>query len=522
MKVALAQIKGFLGDFKETRKEIIRLMESAGGKADFILFPEGGLFGYPPTDFLNHRSFLKRQDREIREIQKRVPPSLGVLLGAFVSRKDKLFNGAFLLRKGKPPLLFKKEFLANGDVFRESRYFSPGSVKDNFFLWRKKRIQILICEDIFQNPRFPKPDALFCLNSSPYIANKFKLRLKAVESLIRQYKCPAVYVNRVGGQGEVIFDGASFALSSTGKIQAQCAFFKPDLQISRLDSPLKGRKALKKPSLQEQREQALILGLKDFFAQTEFEKAHLGLSGGMDSALVCCLAVKALGAENVTGIFLPGPFTTHLSYKLSKEVAGLLGVSFQEHDISSLHKLFLKNLFPKQSPKNSVTAQNIQARIRSLILTAFGNERKSLLLGTGNKSELACGYSTLYGDLCGGLLPIGDLYKTEVYDLARFINKTDTVFPPALLRRAPSAELKPRQKDSDDLPPYTTLDPILKKLLKGANPQSSTEKVIFSKTHLHEFKRKQAPPILKISENSFGEEWNFPIAHKFPLQKTHN
>lgn len=514
MNIALAQIKGFLGDFKETRNQILQQIENTAGKADFLLFPEGGLFGYPPTDFIKNPSFLKKQNQEIKKIQGKIPKGLSVLLGGFFSEKQHLYNGAVLLRKEKSPVFFKKEFLSNEDVFRESRYFTCGSLIKNHFQWKNKRIQILICEDIFHNPQFPKPDVLFCLNSSPYTENKSKQRLRVIKQLTRKHKCPVIYVNRVGGQGSLIFDGGSFVLNPTGILKTQCRFFEPDFQIVSLFSQSRKTQI---PQKENPKEKALILGLQDFCKQTGFKKVHLGLSGGMDSALVCYLAVQAMGAENVKGLFLPGPFTTNLSQHLVQQLAKTLKISLIEQNISPIYKMMLKNLFSNQSSKNSLTKQNLQARIRTLVLMAFGNETKSLLLGTGNKSELACGYSTLYGDLCGGLLPIGDLYKTEIYELAQTINKNQPVFPKKLLLRAPSAELSPGQKDSDDLPPYKILDPILKKLLNNKTPSSAMEKDIFSQVFSNEFKRKQAPPILKMSETSFGEEWKFPIAHKFSI-----
>ena len=516
MNVALAQIKGFLGDFRETRKRMLQLIDSAHGKADFILFPEGGLFGYPPTDFIRNPNFINKQNQEIKKIQSRIPKNLNVLLGGFFSEGSDIFNGALLLQKGKPPLFFKKEFLSNGDVFRESRYFARGSLEKNFFQWKGTRIQILICEDIFQNPQFSKPDVLFCLNSSPYTENKPRQRLRILKGLSRKHKCPAVYVNRVGGQNGLIFDGGSFAVSATGALKKQCRIFEPDFQIISLLS--QNRKALSTPlpPLQEQKEKALVLGLQDFCRQTGFKKVHLGLSGGMDSALVCYLAVQAMGAKNVTGLFLPGPYTISQSFKIVKSLQKTIGFSLKELSITSLYRKSVKEFFSSKLPL-SVTDQNLQARLRMLCLMAHSNENQSLLLGTSNKSEMATGYATLYGDLSGGLMPIGDLLKTEVYKLCRAINKKHPIFSKELLSRPPSAELKPHQTDQQDLPDYKTLDLIIKHLMNHKSPRSDVEKAIEKKLRASEFKRKQAPPILKISESSFGEEWKFPIAHRFPI-----
>ena len=331
-------------------------------------------------------------------------------------------------------------------------------------------------------------------------------------------------MNRLGAQDSLIFDGGSFALNSQGEVIWQGAFFKTDfkiLRISKKDRLKKTRKQNKKTkhflNLQEQREQALILGIKDFFFQTGFSKAILGLSGGMDSALVAYLAVQALGRHNVTAYFLPGPYTQDISFKMVQQLEEFLKIQKIEKNITPLFETFSSWLFDKKSCSNPITLQNIQARLRALVLMSLANESSSLLLATGNKSEIATGYSTLYGDLAGALCPIGDLLKTQVYDLARFINKKTQVFPKPLFLREPSAELAPKQKDRDDLPSYDKLDPLLEKIFKNQNLLSSKEKKWARRIQNQEFKRAQAPPILKVSERDLGESWRKPIAHKFSI-----
>ena len=542
MKIAIAQMKGFLGDFEENRKKASSFIEKAANKADLLLFPEGGLFGYPPRDLLFHGRLIERQNREIAILSQQLPPAPALLFPAFARTERGLQNGVFLLEKSKKTRFFAKEFLPDQGVFYESRYFAPGKALNNTFTKKGKKIQILICEDLWRAKGLKKPDILLCLNSSPYTDKKQNSRLKKMRELARKYKCSAFYVNRAGGQDELIFDGGSFILNEKGELKWQGAFFAPDFTIFELESRKKGAKTAKnKPAktaisrpflpLQEQKKRAIILGIQDFFAQTGFSKALMGLSGGIDSALAACLAAEALGPENVHGLFLPGPWTRKISFRAAKKTAKNLGMRLTEKDITPLWKTALKFLASPGSPpgpppgsppgpQNPLTSQNLQSRIRTLILMAESNESGSLLLGTGNKSELAVGYSSLYGDLSGGLLPIGDLWKTEVYQLAQHINKSQLinkkkpVFPEEALLRAPSAELAPRQKDSDDLLPYSELDPFLRRALLGGAPQTPGERKMAILLENSEFKRKQAPPILKISELAFGEGRRIPIARK--------
>ena len=522
MKIAIAQTQFLLGDFDQNCQKVLEILKNTKNKADLIAFPEGGLWGYPPKDFLYQDRYYKIQKRKLNFINKHLPKDLGLLMPAFVKTKDKIQNGVFLFEKGKPPLFFAKEFLPDQGVFFESRYFEKGETKKNFFYWKKKKIQVLICEDLWQVSSMENPDLLISLNASPYTDQKQKKRLKKMKEITKKYNCPAVYLNCVGAQDSLIFDGGSFVLNSHGEFLWQGEFFKPDFKILNISTKDQFKKKKNKRikaflNLQEQREQALVLGIRSFFFQTGFSKAHLGLSGGMDSALVAYLAVKALGRDNVKACFLPGPYTQKLSYSLVKKIAGNLKIQLIEKNITPIFNIFSDWFFEKKACSNPLTTQNMQARIRTLFLMALANESSSLLLGTGNKSEMATGYSTLYGDMAGAICPIGDLLKTQVYDLALFINKKTRVFPKALVLREPSAELAPKQKDRDELPPYARLDILLENIFKNLDPKSQEEKNIVKRIQRQEFKRKQTPPILKVSEFDIGESWKKPIAHSFPV-----
>ena len=522
MKIAIAQTNFFLGDFEENCQKALAILKKAKkAKSDLLIFPEGGLWAYPPKDFLYQDKHFKIQDKKLQLIKSQIPENLGLLIPAFIKNKDYLQNGAYFYEKNKQPLFFAKEFLPDQTVFFESRYFQKGKAKKNFFYWKQKKIQILICEDLWHNPDIQKPDLLISLNASPYTNQKQKNRLKKTTELVKKYHCPAVYLNCVGAQDNLIFDGGSFALNHKGQPLWQGDFFKPDFKILNVFKKQfpKIKKAQKASFLQseEHKKQALILGIKSFFSQTGFSKAHLGLSGGIDSALVAYLATQALGKQNVKAYFLPGPYTQKISHTLVKKIAENLNISLIEKNITPVFYTFSDWLFGKKGSSNSLTKQNLQARIRALFLMAVSNETASLLLATGNKSEIATGYSTLYGDMAGALCPIGDLLKTEVYKLTRYINKKSKIFPQALLKRAPSAELAPKQKDEDELLPYDKLDKFLEVLLQNKSLNTAEGKKLLQRIQSQEFKRKQAPPILKVSESDLGESRRKPIAHRFPI-----
>ena len=523
MNIAIAQARLPLGDFSANSLKVLDVLKKAGDQADLIVFPEGGIWGYPPKDFLWHDHFFALQEEKFKLIQKRLKAHL--LLPSFAKIKGRLQNGAFLFEKGGPKRFFAKEFLPDQGVFFESRYFAKGRVRDNFFIHKGKKIQILICEDMWQTHTAFKADLLIVANASPYTEAKPKARLESLRKLAQKSSCPALYVNRIGAQDGLIFDGGSFALDQKGRPIWQGAFFEPDFKIVNFFEAKKTAKASAGPSQTQktsflrheaQIEKALVLGIREFFLQAGFSKAVLGLSGGIDSALTAYLAVRALGNQKVSAWFLPGPYTRPLSQDLARQTALNLKIPLREKSISPFFESSSQSLAPKGKWRNPLSLQNLQSRIRALILLAQADESGALLLSTANKSELAVGYSTLYGDLAGALGPIGDVFKTDVYALSRFINKRDGVFPKALFSREPTAELCPGQKDKDDLPPYSRLDPILKRLLRGKKPLSTEERRLSLRIKTREFKRAQAPPILKVSDFDLGESWRRPIVGKFP------
>ena len=353
-----------------------------------------------------------------------------------------------------------------------------------------------------------KPNLIISVNSSPFSLQKDQKRKQVSKQWAKKYQCPFIYLNSVGGQEELIFDGGSFILNKTGKLLHQSPFFQENISYFSFQKKMKFTGKKDNSSKLEKMIEALTFGMSEFIRKNGFKKVHLGLSGGVDSALVAFLACKALGAKKVNLFFLPGPFTSSLSEKCAHQLAKQLKCPLIFQSIESFYFHFLKS---KNFNKDflDITKQNIQARLRNLYLMTYANNHpESLLLGTSNKSELAVGYSTLYGDLTGGLLPIGDIFKTEVYSLARYLKA-----PFSILNRFPSAELKKNQKDEDDLPPYKVLDPILKKLIeKEEDPANLFEKKIFKWIIKSEFKRRQSPPILKIKNRSFDRGWRLPLS----------
>ncbi len=540
MRIALAQINAVIGDFEGNKAKILDYVRrSFERRCDLVVFPEAALFGYHPVDLLERPSLVAEQERHLKEIHKLTPKGMAVLVGAFMrntSGKGKGFwNAAVFLEKGKKPKIFAKQLLPTYDVFDESRHIEPGRVADNILKFKGKKILVTICEDIWGWKRKDNPffstygrnpledvkssglDLILNLSASPFTHSKWKNRGVVTRNCVKHFKCPLVYVNMVGAQDELIFDGGSFALDQKGKVIAQCLRFTEDLNVVDVLTKSSGGGIRDLPTdLQEIIRCALVLGVRDFVKKTGFKKVHFGLSGGIDSALVAALAADAVGPMNVTGIMLPGPFTSPESTKWSKELAKNLGIGLHEVPITAMYQQALKDFEREFGHKDfGLVNENLQARMRGIVLMAFSNREGSMLLGTSNKSELAVGYSTLYGDMIGGLMPIGDLLKTEVFALSKYYSLESEVIPRGIIERLPSAELRENQTDQDSLPPYEELDRIISKLVVGFHPPSGDlEKKILNMMMNSEFKRWQSPPVLKVSDHAFGRGRRFPVAHK--------
>ncbi|MAV90009.1 MAG: NAD+ synthase [Bdellovibrionaceae bacterium] len=535
MRIALSQINSHLGDFETNSKKILEQIQSAKDRhCDLVVFPECALMGYHPVDLLEQPYVVEAQLKALKKIETSIPDGITALVGIIAINPNKVgkpfLNSAILISKNKPSKLFSKQLLPTYDVFDEGRHIEPGETAKNFFKFKGQNVLVTICEDIWawpqrgghryqtygKNPltQIPKSkvDLVLNLSASPYIPKKQKERQLVVKQTATHFNAPMVYVNMVGAQDELIYDGGSFAVDSKGKILAQACHFEEDLAILDLEKNEGSKKPLVTHEMESIR-QAAVLGLKDFVSKSGFEKVHLGLSGGIDSALVACLAVDALGPQNVKAFLLPGPYTSPLSNQLAQKLCENLGIESHSLSINTGFEVLAEELNEKLGPLEfGLTHENLQARIRGNFLMAISNLKGSLLLGTSNKSELAVGYSTLYGDLCAGLLPIGDLLKTQVFELAKHYNSEHELIPLEIITRPPTAELRENQKDEDSLPPYDQLDPVVYKIVeKVKTPKSDLEKRIYNMMMKSEFKRWQAAPILKLSSHAFGRGRRLPI-----------
>jgi NAD+ synthase (glutamine-hydrolysing) len=535
-RIAAAQINTTLGDFSNNRKKIVENIQKASDRhCDLVVFPESTIFGYHPFDLLERSGLVDQQLKELKLIEKSMPEGVAALVGVITKNPAKkgrpYFNSAALIQKGKKTRFFHKELLPTGDVFDEARFIESGKTKNNFFNLKGRRILLTICEDIWawphskgrnqyqHNPlaalKGEKLDLIVNLSASPFYPGKLKVRKNLVLQTTRFFKAPMLYVNLVGAQDEIIFDGASFALSARGQELLQALYFEENFNVFDIDQ-LKGEK---QPLLDDQTEilqRALVLGIRDFCQKIGIQKVHLGLSGGVDSALVACLATDALGPSRVKAVAMPSEFNSPVSLELARQLSKSLGVELIEIPIQSMYEAARATVDQSlQIQDFGLVHENLQARIRGMILMAMANKEGSLLLATSNKSELAAGYSTLYGDLCGGLAPIGDLTKKQVYELCAFYNSSKELIPGEIISRAPSAELRPNQKDQDSLPPYDDLDASVDRVVRDCKDLKSTTDQWLQRALLRsEFKRWQAPPILKVSTHSFGRGRRYPIAHK--------
>ncbi len=571
MRIALAQINSVLGDFSANRIKILSFAQEALLRGcDLVVFPEHALFGYLPNDLLERHSIVDEQLSELARLEKEMPKGIAALVGCVTYALPKaersknrpqdalskkiLFNSAALIEKGSKSRFFHKERLPTYDVFDEARHLTAGSLAKGRVKFRAKSgsysVQISICEDIWGwgDPANPMKklsrtgnDLVINMSASPFTKTKSKRRLAVIKKTAEHFRAPVVYVNMVGGQDEIIFDGRSVVVDKKGRTVAELAAFSEDLQILDLDEmkmvktprseaagvaradmkirAIKSRELTKTTSADKETDlvrQALVLGFRDYARKTGLERCHFGLSGGIDSAVVACLAVEALGAGNVTAVTMPGPYNDPKSREWAEKLAKNLSIRTLNMPIDDSYKALLKTFETSTEKKDfSLVNENLQARVRGVLLMALANKESSLLISTGNKSEYACGYTTLYGDQCGGLAPLGDLLKRDVYALARLYNLSSEVIPREIIERAPSAELRPNQTDQDTLPPYDELDAAVERIIEQRLPaRTKTEEFVLQASMKSEFKRWQAPPVLKISDHAFGRGRRFPIAHK--------
>ncbi len=533
-RIGVAQINPVLGDFENNKIKILEYVQRAKDmRCSLVVFPECSLFGYHPFDLLERSEEVDRQEKQFQDLCKKIPADIGVVIGLITRNKSRrgkpYFNSAAFLVKGQKPKIFNKQLLPTGDVFDEARFIETGDLSKNVFSYKGKKFFITICEDIWawefaserstykENPlkkiAQKNIDLVINISASPYFVGKMKLRNRVTLATAKHFKAPVLYANLVGAQDEIIFDGQSFLMTPKGKKPFQCLAFQEQLNVF----DLKTFESWHKPPVLNKTEElrkALVVGIQDFCAKTGLTKIHFGLSGGIDSAVVACLAADAIGPNKVFAISLPGPFSSPESFDLAQKMASNLGIGFKKLSIVETYERALKS-FAEVFDFNqfNVVNENLQARLRGLFLMAYSNKESSLLLTTGNKSEYATGYTTLYGDMCGGLAPIADLTKAQVYELAEYYNLQRELIPQEIINRPPTAELRPGQKDQDSLPPYPELDEAVINIVeKQKVARTKTEKWLLNNLFKSEFKRWQAPPILKVSEHSFGRGRRYPVS----------
>lgn len=550
MKIALAQLNYHIGNFEHNTRKIKQAIGEARERgADLILFPELAVCGYSPQDLLDFEEFIGKCSAAIDEIAAECR-GIAAIVGSPSRNMEKgksLFNSAFFLADGEIKQVTSKALLPTYDVFDEYRYFEPDS-SPKIIEYKGFRFALTICEDLWNLGDHPlykacpmdelvkgAPDIMLNIAASPFSYEQQAQRRHILNQNVSKYRLPLFYVNHVGAHTGLVFDGGSLVIGADGQLLDELSYFKEDLKIytisgergklgvSRTESSAANLPASKIEFIY----QALVLGIRDYFGKMGFKNAILGLSGGIDSAVVLCLAAEALGAGNVRALLLPSQFSSDHSIKDAVDLAKNLGVNYDTIEIEPVFKQYEAALTPFFSglPFN-VAEENLQARVRGVLLMAMSNKFGDILLNTTNKSEMAVGYGTLYGDMCGGLSVIGDVYKTDVYNLARYINKDAELIPENSIVKPPSAELKPGQKDSDSLPDYDTLDKILYRYIEE---NKSTREIIemgFDEAvvkkaarlvSMNEYKRFQAAPVIRVSPKAFGNGRRMPIVARYEV-----
>ena len=551
MRIAIAQLNPIVGDIEGNAQRILEAAQTAFNQgAELLLTPELSLCGYPPRDLLLNLGFVEKMSQQLQLLSQQLPEKLAVLVGfveknpsATVRGEKPLFNSIVLLKSQEIKQIFTKRLLPTYDVFDEDRYFASGKESQYFQLTENNvKIGVTICEDVWNDEQFwgqrqyaVNPiadlanlgvDLIVNLSASPYSVGKQKLRESLLSHSATRYNLPIVYVNQVGGNDDLIFDGDSVAFNRQGEVIYRAKAFTSSLELIEFNQDLLPAVIHPLPvDEDEEIYQALVLGVRDYVQKCGFKRVIFGLSGGIDSSLVAAIASDALGKENVLAVMMPSPYSSDHSISDAVALVNNLGIKSEKLAIKEIMTAYDQLLEPLFAGTDfGIAEENLQSRIRGNLLMALSNKFGHLLLSTGNKSEMAVGYCTLYGDMNGGLAVIADVPKTRVYSLCRWLNRHGEIIPLNVINKAPSAELKPNQKDQDSLPPYEILDAILALLIDrhqsaeqiiaaGFEPEIVQKVIKLVKNA--EFKRKQAPPVLKISDRAFGTGWRMPIASRW-------
>jgi NAD+ synthase (glutamine-hydrolysing) len=550
MRVALAQVNPTVGDLRGNRRLVEEAAaKAASEKADLVVLPEMVLTGYPPMDLLERDGFVRDQLRELELLapaSERVAIALGAVLPAPGGSPQRLLNSAVLLAGGRRCGAQAKTLLPTYDVFDEKRWFQPAARREPIALHEGgPLLGLTVCEDAWVHEMKYALDPIGELagagarvfvnvSASPWHVGKAALRRRMIADLVTRHGVPWVFVNQVGGNDELIFDGASFAIDRRGRVLAALPHFEPGFAVVDLDGPEPGQAQddVVDPDRVAQLERGLVLGIRDYFRKQGLPPgAVVGLSGGIDSAVTAWLAVEALGGDRVVGLSMPGPFSSEHSVHDAIALGSSLAIEVRRIDIRPIYEAYLaafRSLFGPRADYG-ITQQNIQARIRGALLMAVSNAEGRLVLATGNKSELSVGYCTLYGDTVGGIAVLGDVYKRDVYALARRANEHAGRIPHGSIEKPPSAELAAGQLDSDDLPPYELLDPILEQIIEGQRglagivpppgADAALVRRVFARVDRNEYKRRQAPLVLRTSPKAFGPGRRLPIAQRYQDEK---